>query len=80
MSTDIKHCATCHFHTHWHNCIHLCRLPPECAPPCADEDTYDSREREERQSTYVGTDCDVMRSMHAACGPHGNLWSARDGR
>ena len=82
MTTDLKRCAACQFHLLLGDGIHLCTLPPECAPPVSDDDVDADhwRDREERMTTYVGTSCDVMRRMGALCGPHGHLWSAADGR
>lgn len=72
-----KTCLDCMFHTSPDELggrFHLCILPPDCAPPPVrdDEDYWHDREVEGR--TYLGTSCDVMRRMGAACGPQAAMW------
>jgi hypothetical protein len=50
--------------------IHLYILPPDCAPPLARDEKDYWHEREAEGRTYLGTSCEVMRRMGAACGPH----------
>ena len=82
MTTDLKHCATCRSHRLLGGDIHICTLPPNCAPPIPN-DVFDSegwRNSEACLSLYVGTACEVMRRMGALCGPHGHLWSPANDR
>lgn len=82
MTTDLKHCAVCQFHRLLGGDIHLCTLPPYCAPPMPDDgvDRDAWLHSEACLSLYVGTACDVMRRMGALCGPRGRLWSPANGR
>ena len=78
-------CIVCAFHLLYAvagGALHLCTLPPECAPPSPDrdDDADHGRAQEDHLSAYLGTACDVMRRMGALCGPHGTLWSDVDGR
>lgn len=84
MKPALPACTACEFHTLLEGVIHLCTLPPECAPPPAtqherDEFVEDIRAMEERGGNYIGTDCDRMRRMGATCGPRGRMWSPMKG-
>lgn len=80
MTTKTRHhtCLDCVFHTMPADLggrIHLCILPPDCAPAVQHDDGDDGwRDREADGRTYLGTSCDVMRRMGAACGPHAAMW------
>jgi hypothetical protein len=53
--------------------MHLCILPPDCAPPAnRDDDLHGHDDNSHR--IYLGTSCDVMRRMGAACGPDAACW------
>jgi hypothetical protein len=80
MTTKTRHptCLDCVFHTMPADLggrIHLCILPPDCAPPVQhahDDDAW--RDHDVDGRTYLGTSCDVMRRMGAACGPRAAMW------
>ena len=78
MTPAERSCLTCVFHTlpaELGGDVHLCRLPPDCAP-LADRDEDDQEDGDATDRTYLGTGCDVMRRMGAACGPHAVFWLA----
>gem|GEM_PF-1435168 len=78
MTSTVRSCLGCVFHNATailDGYLHLCILPPDCAPPHEhgnDDDWWCDRETEGR--IYLGTSCDVMRRMGAACGPHAAMW------
>ncbi len=57
--------------------VHLCTLPPDCAPAAASDEADDWHDRDVEGRTYLGTSCDVMRRMGAACGPHAAMWLSK---
>ena len=72
-----KTCLDCVFHTspdELGGLFHLCILPPDCAPPARRDEDDDWHDRDVEGRTYLGTNCDVMRRMGAACGPHAAMW------
>jgi hypothetical protein len=78
MTSTKPSCRGCQFHAPLAllgGTLHLCTLPPDCAPMRAtrDEDA-DRSAREESLRTYVGTSCHVMRRPGALCGPHSAMW------
>jgi len=71
MKPSERSCVGCVFHimpAELGGDVHLCLLPPDCAP--AHAHIEDERGDEVEGRTYLGTSCDVMRRMGAACGPH----------
>lgn len=77
MTSVIRSCRRCVFHSmpaELGEQIHLCTLPPDCAPPTAHQDDDHWHDRDVEGCTYLGTSCDVMRRRDAACGPHASMW------
>jgi hypothetical protein len=54
--------------------FHLCILPPDCGPPVDHDDGSLWHDEDRDGRTYLGTSCDVMRRMGAACGPRASMW------
>lgn len=82
MTSAKPSCRGCQFHTLLSvlgGTLHLCTLPPDCAPLTAtrDEET-DGLGCEEPLRTYVGTSCHVMRRPGALCGPQAAMWRRAD--
>lgn len=76
-----KTCLDCVFHTipdELDGQFHLCILPPDCALSTAQEEEDYWHDQDIEGRTYLGTNCDVMRRMGAACGPHAAMWRSAD--
>ena len=59
--------------------LHLCTLPPDCAPMRATrEEDANLLACDEPLCTYMGTSCHVMRRPGALCGPHAAMWRCAD--
>lgn len=74
LSADLIHCVTCLFHQRFAGKVHLCTLPPHCAPMITSRGEERSLDHADGGTEYLGTECDVMRRQDAACGPAGTLW------
>jgi hypothetical protein len=75
-----KTCLDCVFHTmpaELEGRVHLCILPPDCAPPAASDEDDGWHDRDVEGRIYLGTSCDVMRRMGAACGPRAAMWLSK---
>lgn len=77
MTSHKPSCRGCQFHlllAALGGEIHLCTLPPDCAPAHLTPDTFiDWHDCEEQHRSYVGTSCHVMRRRGAVCGPHATM-------
>lgn len=82
MTANKPSCRGCQFHLLLPVLggeIHLCMLPPDCAPPSTTHDhDINGHAWEEQPRSYVGTSCHVMRSKGAVCGPYAALWRRAD--
>jgi hypothetical protein len=78
MTSTKPSCRGCQFHAplaFLGSTLHLCTLPPDCAPMRATrEEETDLLACDEALRTYVGTSCHVMRRPGALCGPHAAMW------
>jgi hypothetical protein len=77
MTSPARSCRGCVFHSApvlLGKAFHLCILPPDCAPPFDHDDNAHWNQEDHDSRTYLGTSCDVMRRMGAACGPHAAMW------
>jgi len=74
ISADVIHCVTCLFHQQFADTVHLCTLPPHCAPVTASRGEEHALDLADGETEYLGIACDVMRRQDAACGPAGMLW------
>jgi len=79
MSADLIHCVTCLFHQRFAGKVHVCTLPPHCAPVTAGRGEEHSLDPADGETEYLGIACDVMRRRDATCGPAGTLWRPRPG-
>jgi hypothetical protein len=80
MPTD-RSCLDCVFHSApilLGEPMHLCILPPDCAPLAERDDDFHWHDEDNWDRTYLGTSCDVMRRMGAACGPRAAMWCSAD--
>jgi hypothetical protein len=77
MKRAARSCLGCVFHNApilLDTALHLCILPPDCAPPSEHDHDANWLDEDNPGRTYLGTSCDVMRRMGAACGPHAAMW------
>lgn len=80
MPTE-RSCLGCLFHSKpilWGEPMYLCILPPDCAPPVERDDDFHWHDEDNQDRTHLGTSCDVMRRMGAACGPRAAMWCGTD--
>ena len=71
-------CRGCQFHALLSllgGTLHLCTLPPDCAPMrTTREEDADWLRCDEPLRAYMGTSCHVMRRPGALCGPLATMW------